>query len=803
MKLFTLYLLLIVCLGCTDTYKKNTELINFVPKNTAVIIKSTNHESLKRNIENNDFLKQISKTDTYIGLKEKLTPLNHLKPNNEILICFSNNKNDSLQYTAITKLSANIFATDSLVNYTTETLPYKNKSITKSKFNNNILFSTVIDSTFLISSSEKIIKNALIKRNNDVTLNKIYKTINPNQTCALILKPKNFESSLLLNDSLSLNNLTEYIALDINLAQNDITFNGITKATDSTKSLINVFKNTKPQINQIQNITPSNSDGFMSFTFHNFKTLHNNLLKINKKDSLPVLQSLFNDITEVGIIYKDDKKAIILNSIDVIATKDALLSEQNLLEKYREVELYSFSQHKIFAKTFTPLLRFNNANAYCVLDNYFVFSENLDVLKNIITNYQNKTTINHTDYFKATQEKISDASSLLQVVKAPLLQRICNNNLAMQDYSASAIQFIYDTDFAHVNGTLRKDTKKTPIHSVTEAFAVKLDYAILGAPQLVKNHTTKQKDIMVQDVNNSLYLISNTGKVIWTKQLEAPILGNIKQVDRYKNGQLQFVFATKNKVYMLSKNGKNESPFPLKFNDDITQPLAVFDYDANKKYRFLVTQGKNALMYGAKGQAIRGFKFKLAKSPITTLPKHHRIGNKDYITLKTEKKLFILDRLGKIRVQPKKKFAYSNQPIFLHNNTFTTTTATGDLIAIDEKGNVTSKKLNLSAKHDIKSTGKTLITQSENKLTIKNTTTTLDFGEYTSPRHFYINNKIYISTTDLQSHKVYLYDSNSKLLPNFPIYGNSAIMLDNIDTDNNLEFVTQGAAKEVILYQIN
>ncbi len=811
MKLFSRCLFLLVCFGCTNSYKNNAELIDFVPKSTSVIIKTTNTESLNSGIENNDFLQRISKTKTYKGLKGKLKPLRYLKPNGEILICFSYDKNDSLQYTAITKFSKKLLDTDSLPNYTAEVLNNKNRSITKSILNNKTLYSTVIDSTFLASTSKQIIENTQVNLNNDIELKKIYKTTSADQTLSVIIKPKNnFGALLFTQDALLINNLTEYVALDMDLTQNNIYFNGVTKTTDSTKSLINIFKNTKPQITQTQNITPSQSDGFISFTFHNFKTLYTNLLKFNKKDSIPYASKLFNDIAEVGVISKGQNRAIILNSTDVIATKDALIGEQNNLETYREIKIYHFSKPKIFFKTFTPLIQFNNAIMYCMLDNYFVFTQDLATLQNIITNYQNKTTLNSSEYYKDIKEKLSDASSLLQVVNASSLKDICNknlnlgnNNLIITDYSASALQFVYDRNFAHINGIIKKDTKKTTLHSVTETLTIKLDDAILGAPQFVKNHTTNQKDIIVQDVKNALYLITNTGKIVWKKQLEGPVLGNVKQVDRYKNGKLQFVFTTKNKLYMITKNGKNASNFPLKFNDDITQPLAVFDYDNNKKYRFLVTQDKNALMYGAKGEAIRGFKFKLAKSAIVTQPKHHRISTKDYISLKTENRLFILDRLGKIRVQPKKSFVYSNQPVFLYNNTFTTTTAAGNLVSINPGGNVSSKNLNLSTNHSIETTSRTLIAQSENKLTIKDKTTALDFGEYTNPKIFSINNKIYVSTTDLQSHKVYLYDSNSKLLPNFPVYGNAPIMLDNIDSDSNLEFVTKGDANEVILYQIN
>ena len=51
--------------------------------------------------------------------------------------------------------------------------------------------------------------------------------------------------------------------------------------------------------------------------------------------------------------------------------------------------------------------------------------------------------------------------------------------------------------------------------------------------------------------------------------------------------------------------GKNVDQFPLMFKDEITQPLAVFDYDKQRNYRFLITQNKNLLMYDSKGKAVK------------------------------------------------------------------------------------------------------------------------------------------------------------------------------------------------------
>ena len=810
MRVLCFFFLLILVLNCSNTITNRSELIDFAPKNTSVILKTSNLESLKSSINNSDFLQKISKTDSYKNLENTLANLSYLKPASDILICLSKDLKDSLQYSIITKHNQQLFKTDSLPNYIEETLSYKNKTITKSTLNNNTFYSTIVDSIFFASSSKGIVDAVFNNTAIDIELEKAYNIASNDKTISVILKSDHtFLESFFIEDSISFKTFTNYIAADVSIDQDDILFNGITKATDSSKSLINIFKNTIPQENQTHHITPSNSDGFMSFTFNDYKTFETNLAKFNNKDSIASTTMLFNDIIEVGIIYQGKDHAIALNSIDVIATKDALLSEQNRIDSYREVDIFSFSLPLLFPKTFEPLVSFNNANKYCVLDNFFVFADSIEMLQNIIANYQNKTTLNRKVYFQDIKNHLSDASSLMYVVNPSSLKTILNKNLKgnlnykLDDYSASALQFIYETNFAHVNGIIKKSKTRASLNSVSEELNIKLDIDILTNPQFVKNHITKQKEMVVQDINNNLYLISNKGKILWKKQIQGTVLGTIEQIDIYKNGRLQLVFATSNSLYVIDRNGKDVAPFPAKFNDEITQPLAVFDYDKNKNYRLLVTQGKHVLMYDVKAQTVNGFTFKSANNTIVCQPKHFRMGNKDYITFKTQSKLYILDRTGKNRITPKTSSSYSNQPIFLYNNHFTTTTLNGNLITIDTRGNTSVKSLNLLEKHYLETTSKTLVALSENKLSIKNKTIELDYGDYSNPRLFYINDKIYVAITDLQAHKIYLYDSQAKLLPNFPVYGNSSIILDNIDKDRNLEFVCKGENNSIILYQIN
>ena len=810
MKFLYLTLLAFVVFSCSNTVTKRTNLIDFVPENATIIIKTSNLEDLKSSIKNSDFLSKFSKTTAYQNLESRLENLKLFKPNGEMLICFSNDAYDSLQYSIITKYIPQLFKRDSIKNYIEKTLKYENETLTKSSFNNNTFYSTVIDSTFFASSSKNIIDGVFTNPHMNEELIKIYNSTSDDKTFSIIINANSpFIKSFFIDKTLSLKALTSYMAIDVDVKQNTICINGITKATDTTKILNNIFKNTIPQENQTQNVTPNTCDGFMSFTFKNFETINSNLNAFHKKDSLSESSPIFENITEVGVIYEGKNRAIALNSVDVIATEDALISEQTIVDTYRGVEIYNFNKPDLFSNTFSPLIKQNNINKYCMLDTFFVFSDNVAMLQNIISNYQNKTTYSELSTFIKIKEQLSNASSLLLAVNNESLKNILNRhfeenlNDSFSSYNTSALQFIYDTNFAHFNAIIKKSKNVVVQSSVSEELNIKLASDILTKPQFVTNHLTKEKEIIVQDVKNNLYLISNKGKILWKKQLEGVVLGTVKQIDIFKNGRLQLAFATPNRVYVIDRDGKDVTSFPGKFNDDITQPLSVFDYDKNKNYRLFVTQGKNILVYDINLKLVSGFNFKSAKDAIISQPKHFRISGKDYILFKTENTMYVIDRTGNNRMTPKISGTYSNQPIYLYNDKFITTTSNGQLISIDTKGGVSTQNLNLSEKHNLEASSKTLVTLSDNKLTIKTNVVEMEFGTYTKPELFYIKDKIYVAVTDLQTQKVYLYDSLGNLIPNFPLYGTSEIALDNIDKDQSLEFITKGDSNSLLLYRIN
>ncbi len=809
MRNICLLLTFILIISCKNDTPKYSNLMTLVPNHATVVIKTTSIEGLKSVFKNNSLLSQFSGKTPIGHLNKKLDFLNHLKPSDDLLIAFGHDQKDSLQISVITTYHKDLFNFASTPNYSVETITLKNGSLTKTTIEKEIIYSMVKDSIVFASNDRTLTEAAFNKKDPNPLLKELYQTTSNGESLSLFMntKGKSFQPELFFDQHLNKAQLSNYFLLDADLTQDQLRFDGITVAKDSSKSLINIFKNTFPQENRLPKICPPDSDGFLSFTFHSFKTFQENLSKFRKQDSI-VSESLFESILEAGVIYKNDQQAVVLNSIDA-TNMNTFFGAQNSIDTYRDISIYTFDKPEFFSDLFSPLITYTKATKFINIEDFFVFSDDMELLKEVIASYQNNATLSTSHAFEDMMDDLSDESSLLAYANSNHLKQILNSNFETANtinadgFNASAIQFVYETDFAHVHAILHRNKKKSTSNTVYEDVSVTLDADVLTNPQFVNNHTNNQMEVAVQDIGNNLYLISKDGKVQWKKQLDSKILGRIEQIDINKNGRLQLAFATQHQVYVLDRNGKDVGSFPLKFRDQITQPLSVFDYDKNRDYRLMVTQGASVLLYNKQGKIVRGFNFKKAENTINTQPQHFRIDRKDYIVFVQGNELEILSRVGKTRVNVKNNISFSDSGIYLYDNKFTTTTAKGDLVQIDENGKMSSSNLSLGEKHSITATSKTLVTLSENILHIKTNKVELDFGDYTPPKIFYVNDKIYVSVTDLQAKKVYLFDSLGKAIDNFPVYGNSTIDLDNIDKGKNPEFVTKGDQNGIIIYQIN
>ena len=311
------------------------------------------------------------------------------------------------------------------------------------------------------------------------------------------------------------------------------------------------------------------------------------------------------------------------------------------------------------------------------------------------------------------------------------------------------------TYYKKINQSLISDYKKKAVDSLIDLkFETSISNEIILGPLIVKNHINNSNEIVVQDSENILYLINNLGQVEWTKKIDGKIIREINQIDSYKNGKLQLAFVTKKSLYMLDRKGRDVGKFPLKFNDSITKPLSVFDYDNNKNYRLLITQDNELYMFDSKGNIIRGFNYD-KKGRIITKPKHFRISNKDIIVFKTNDELTILNRRGKVRIKTKRKYNFSENEIFQYKNFLVSTTNLNEVIKIDMQGNTFLEKP-IANNIKLASEKKSIFTLDRNILSNTKNNIEIAFGKYEDFKIYLGNDKSFINIFDSQNNKTYL-----------------------------------------------
>lgn len=186
-------------------------------------------------------------------------------------------------------------------------------------------------------------------------------------------------------------------------------------------------------------------------------------------------------------------------------------------------------------------------------------------------------------------------------------------------------------------------------------WSVTVGAPIIAGPFLLTDHLSRTQQVLVQDKKNRVHLISCTGKILWQRELDGPLIGGAHQVDRYKNGKLQMLFNTAGRIYLIDRNGENVTGFPITLPQQASAPLNVFDYDGSKEYRVLVpTVDAQLLNFDMNGKPVDGWTPPRTPAMCALPVEHLRIRGKDHLVL-TDKNggITVLDRRGAPRYSPK------------------------------------------------------------------------------------------------------------------------------------------------------
>ena len=816
---FFIGLLFLLVAGCSQRQKKTTSLLDFIPQNASVIVKINNMNVLKSDLNNNEFLSSVESFGVSQSFLKDLAYLDNITTETESLLAFSELGVDNFEYTFVSNDSTIVFKVDSIQKSRKESISFEGQKIDVFEMDGRVIYSLSLDNKLILSSSQDVLEN-LIKyaeqRKLSQELEKLYGIASSTKNASFLinLKESGSLSKALLKEpsALKLSRFSDWILMDVDINQNHLHLNGISVVKDSVKNYLNLFQGTNPLANTTQTFAPRTTDAILSYTFDDYQTFALNQQNYLRLD-MPK-DSLLNTLEEIGIIYRNGDKAVLLNTYGAEKLSEHITGIKKSEIEYQGNQILALSNPDFLNPYLNPLLVDFKANFCILIENAFVFAKNRETIEAIINSHKNGSTFEKTDVFASAMDALAEESSILFVSNSNGIENIINEDFTEEiiadfkkvNFSKNtfATQVVADQGFFHTNLVIQQTGRKSKINKVSPLFTVQLDADLATKPQFVINHRTNKKEIVVQDQENNLYLISTGGKILWKKPLEGQVQGKIHQVDIYKNRRLQLAFTTNNQFLILDRNGKEVSPFTKKFEGGNLNELAVFDYENRKDYRFVITQGDKVYMYNNKGNIVKGFKYTKAESTILKAPKHLATSGKDYLVFMLENgDLKILNRVGNIRTKVNGKIDFSQNEVYLYKNKFILTDKKGLLYQIATNGKTNTTPLRLNQDHGIDASSKTLVYMNDNILSIKGKKVELDFGVYSRPKIFYIYDKIYVGVTDIQNQKVYVFDSQAIPISDFPVFGSSAIDITDMENDRKLEVVTQDQKNSIIVYQMN
>ena len=800
-------LLIILFISCNQEAKKHDSMLSLIPNDSKIVLQINDLNYIKNFINNNQLFSNTNFAKD--SLNNLINGINIDESKNSGLLSFSSyGKNN----TAITFISNKNYSDSLNIN--------ENKSYKYNKydiFQEKHYFKTYLGDMVISSTSDIIVENIIRNYNSGKRgIN------NPNFYDVILSSNRNEPINILTDSGLDgfskeyfrsiefypLIN-TSWKSYDLSKSNNDIRLTGITKINDSIQSKLSILKNINPKSLESDKLIPNTFKSFFSITISDsdlfLKNYQDYLTQIKIVDKPTIIEDI-KFIDEITFL-QDEEKAVILNLVDLeLVDKLSFLKSSNYSNK-----IFNLEVPKGLNGFFGLFDKNLNLQFGMLIDTFIVLSSSKNQLKKILTSFENQRTLINDIYYQKNRENSLNKLSFLWLANTKKIKEdeIFNNSLSKKLdtklYPFISFEGIVDKKLSLLNFYIGKAETRESSGNIYNELIVSNTSKITLSPKWLKNHRNNQYDFAYQDSENYLYLYSNKGDLFWKKKLSSQIIGEIQQVDLYKNGRLQMAFRTSDKFFIIDRNGSVVKPFEIAIKkSNYVNAISIFDYENDKNYRFLISQDNFMKMYDSKGKDVSGFNPEKLNSEILKPPVHIRIKGRDYIVVQLKNgELKILNRRGKDRISVKKKIDFSNNNFFSFMDLFTTTDINGDLIQIDINGNIVKNNYNLENNNTIEVKMGNILIHSGNSMSINGKIISLPLGRYTKPKLFNYKDLLYISITDEKESKIYLYNKKGDLVNGFPLKGINIVDITDADNDGKIELISQLDENSVISYEIN
>lgn len=851
-----LFIFLITLMSCGNNKEfSKTENIQVIPKNAAIIIEGRNLKKTRELVTEVEFSKLFTENNEFSTLYNSIDNLNKELEKNGASIWMSKDYSMSLHTTG-SKEFGHLFIVDDIREDALKSInkAFNKKEITLESYENQTinhlgkfgLSFVQVNQFFILSTSKILIKDAIRQHGaptdlpSDPHFKNAFKEADRSEFCNIYVQTKELISifEMTYKSSFSfLNNIDEWLALDLNIDSDRILLTGMCTAKEDNRLHKLMFGKKGLKTNVFEYL-PSNTHFFVSKVFPDMeqymtsriKTLeHQQRLKqwkaykkkltYNAKD---FLKTLGNEYTyAICGSELNPNNAVGFVKIEEMDNAKKYLTISDL-PKYRGYQFRELADNKFFDFVLGDYFKDFNKSKCIIIDEYAIFSNELSNLKSIVNDYIGKNTLESQESFMQLKDELSsrsnvwiylseDALSLFpaQMARKQFVDQQKEVGHKIKNLGKIFAQVKVDDDSFKINIVGKNPKKEWKSPKLKAEWSIELDNKFTMAPQKLWNHVDKRNEIALQDNGNILYLISERGKILWKKQLDEKVIGSIKQIDIYKNNRLQMLVQTKSKIHLFDRNGEMVKGYPIVLPSPSSAEMAVFDYNQTKSYRLLVPCNEHLAMFNQNGEAVKGWKAYNQDYPIIKKPQHFIIDDKDYILTENKNKtLFSFKRNGDIRSQLQLNTkSHENSSYVLVNSTnpnFKMISYNNMINVFDSENTLQSSEISQERIFDINMNSETLSYLTKDEFIIEYNEDKFSYDLEVNNEHTQIVNyqDNLFSVLDMENEKVYVFNKEAKLLDQFPIYGSTNILMTEMSNQNEVNLYIGGSDGTLYSYKM-
>lgn len=734
---------------------------------------------------------------------------------------------------------------------------------TACEVNKEIYFS-MLNGTIMISFEKKLVEASIAQLQSGTTLvtnsnfSKVIDAAGQKADASLYINYKYFPGALgqfFSSDISGISSFAEYSGWDITLKPNALMLNGFTYVNDSAPSFLSSFNKQKPQEIELTKIIPSSTSLMVYYGVSNMETFHSALQNYLSSDKSSI-KKFEAGLEKTMLNWMNNEFAMIRTEGDTTEYAYAVIRANNIEEALEALTRSSsdsiaanpdssrFSGYTIkclgqtgilsslFGSVFDPVQN----NYYTSIEDYIVFANNAEALEEFINEFESNKVLAEDRNYKAFSENLSAEANLYIYSSIARSGKIIASHLSkelakelelktelLSKFEAGALQFSRNSDSYYSNAffNYNPESKK----ETATLWELKMDTTINSKPFLLVNHNSKAKEILVQDDANTIHLISNTGKVLWTKQLHEKIMSNVIQVDVLKNDKLQMVFNTRSFIYMFDRNGNDMKGFPVKLKSPATNAISVIDYENNRDYRiFLAQENKSILCFKPNGERVDGFKFERTKEPVYLPIQYFNAAGKDHLcAIDMKGNIYILNRQGEVRVKLKEQMAQGIRNFFVepgkdYNRTYILAADTlGNIFKIGltgEKENIKMQDFETSPYFDYRDlqNDKTkeyiFLTRKELKVFSQDRSLLFrhefkDLVSTTPILFLFPDGRSKIGVVSEASNELFLFNDNGSVYDGFPLNGRTQFSIGDLNNEGRFNLITGSSFNSIFAYSID